>query len=81
MKDRELCHPVLNERPLDQYEPGWLGDIAAVALFEVINVPFDNILSRHFIEIGIHHVVNTAVHGHGGQQALENSHLEDQQAA
>ena len=67
MQNRERYPPVLNERPSDQYEPDWLGDIAAVALFKVINVPFDNILSRNFIEIGIHHIMNNAVHGHGAR--------------
>ena len=80
LKDADIYLPVLKNIPRDQWESGWLGDIAA-ALFEVINVSFDNILSRYLFQIGRHHVVHTAVYGQGNQQALENSHLEDQHAA
>ena len=52
LTDTDMYLPVPKTIPLDQYEPGWLGDIAAV-LFEVIDVPFDNIPSRHFFEIRI----------------------------
>lgn len=60
-----------------QHEAGWLGDIAAVAFFEVINIPPDNIPPRHFIKIRVHHVVHPPMHGQGYQQALKNTHLED----